>query len=53
MENKGTILVTGATGFIASHVINQLLQRGYKVVGTVRNLANKDKYAFLFDLPNA
>ena len=41
MENKGTVLVTGATGYIASHVIHQLLQRGYQVVGTVRNLANK------------
>lgn len=53
MEDKGTVLVTGATGYIASHVINELLQRGYKVVGTVRNLANKDKYTFLFDIPNA
>ncbi|KAL7896046.1 hypothetical protein HDV63DRAFT_89281 [Trichoderma sp. SZMC 28014] len=32
------ILVTGVTGHIASHVTSQLLQRGYKVRGTVRDL---------------
>ncbi|KAF4495700.1 Aldehyde reductase 2 [Fusarium agapanthi] len=31
------VLVTGATGFVASHVSRQLLQRGYKVRGTVRD----------------
>lgn len=31
------VLVTGATGFVASHVTRQLLQRGYKVRGTVRD----------------
>ncbi|KAJ4004010.1 hypothetical protein NW766_011866 [Fusarium irregulare] len=31
------VLVTGATGFVASHVTGQLLQRGYKVRGTVRD----------------
>ncbi|PYI23170.1 putative aldehyde reductase [Aspergillus violaceofuscus CBS 115571] len=30
------ILVTGANGYIASHTIDILLQRGYKVRGTVR-----------------
>ncbi|KAK1055258.1 hypothetical protein LTR74_015797 [Friedmanniomyces endolithicus] len=35
---KGSIvLVTGANGYIASHVINQLLHAGYKVRGTVRS----------------
>ena len=37
-----TILVSGASGYIASHVIKLLLERGYKVIGTVRNLANKE-----------
>lgn len=32
------ILVTGATGFVASHTVAQLLHRGYKVRGTVRDL---------------
>jgi len=35
---KKPIVVTGANGFIASHVIEQLLQSGYKVIGTVRSL---------------
>ena len=30
------ILVTGANGYIASHIINLLLASGYKVKGTVR-----------------
>ena len=34
--NSSTVLVTGATGFIASHIILQLLQQGYSVIGTVR-----------------
>jgi nucleoside-diphosphate-sugar epimerase len=31
------VLVTGATGFIASEVIKQLLQRGFRVRGSVRD----------------
>ena len=48
-----TILVSGASGYIASHVIKQLLKRGYKVVGTVRSLANKEKYQFLYEFDHA
>lgn len=36
---KGSlVLVTGVNGFIAAHVAQQFLQRGYKVRGTVRSL---------------
>jgi len=31
------VLVTGANGFVALHVITQLLEKGYKVRGTVRS----------------
>jgi nucleoside-diphosphate-sugar epimerase len=34
-----TVLVTGANGFIASHVVSQLLEAGYKVIGSVRSQA--------------
>ena len=34
------VLVTGATGFIASHIIYQLLENNYLVRGTVRSLKN-------------
>ncbi len=45
-----TVLVTGASGFIASHVIKYLLERNYKIVGTVRDLRAKEKYEHLFNL---
>lgn len=47
------VLVTGASGFIAGHCIEQLLARGYRVRGTVRSLASADKVAHLRALPGA
>jgi nucleoside-diphosphate-sugar epimerase len=44
---KSTILLTGASGFVAAHLGQQLLQRGFKVRGTVRSAA---KGQFLVDL---
>jgi dihydroflavonol-4-reductase len=35
------VLVTGGTGYIASYCIKELLQRGYRVRTTVRDLASK------------
>jgi dihydroflavonol-4-reductase len=46
------ILVTGATGFVASHIVQQLLAAGYRVRGTVRNTASKSN-AHLVRLPGA
>jgi len=43
MENKETVLVTGGTGFVGMQIILQLLQKGYYVRTTVRNLKSKDK----------
>jgi nucleoside-diphosphate-sugar epimerase len=33
------VLVTGASGFLASHIILQFLQRGFRVRGSVRDIA--------------
>ncbi|CAK4151315.1 unnamed protein product [Aphanomyces euteiches] len=49
-----TVLVTGATGFIASHTIQQLLAKtDYVVRGTVRSLKKPDRFAHLTSLPHA
>ena len=37
MKEKATILVTGASGMIGSHVVHGLLEAGYAVVGIDRN----------------
>ncbi|EXJ81899.1 dihydroflavonol-4-reductase [Capronia coronata CBS 617.96] len=34
---KGTVLVTGASGFLATHVVKNFLDHGYHVRGTVRS----------------
>lgn len=39
IEKGSLVLVTGANGYIASHIVDQLLQLGYKVRGTVRTEA--------------
>jgi len=45
--NKGDlVLVTGATGFIGAHVVEELVAAGYKVRGTSRS---KDKAQFLLN----
>ncbi len=37
IETGSKILVTGVNGLVASHVADQALKAGYKVVGTVRD----------------
>ncbi|MEZ4251174.1 MAG: NAD-dependent epimerase/dehydratase family protein [Polyangiales bacterium] len=46
-------VVTGASGFIASHVVRELLQAGHRVRGTVRSLKRSESYAHLRALPGA
>lgn len=36
-KTRNTVLVTGASGFVAAHVLIEFLDHGYNVVGTVRN----------------
>ena len=40
---EDTVLVTGASGYLACHVIQQLQCEGYRVRGTVRSLKNDKK----------
>ena len=44
---QAPILVTGATGYIASWVIAKLLEQGHLVHATVRDLAQKNRYEHL------
>mgnify|MGYP003299065533 FL=1 len=39
MNLSETVLVTGASGFIATHCILKLASEGYKIRGTVRDLS--------------
>jgi len=43
MDNKGKVLLTGVNGFLGSHAAIQLLERGYEVIGTLRQLKNADE----------
>jgi len=43
------VLVTGASGYIASHCIKVLLEKGFKVKGSVRDLKKVDMYKKSFD----
>ncbi|KAI9180555.1 hypothetical protein LWI28_006018 [Acer negundo] len=53
-EDKGTVCVTGGTGFIASWLIMRLLEHGYYVRTTVRsNLEKKRDLSFLTHLQGA
>jgi UDP-glucose 4-epimerase len=46
MNKKGRVLVTGATGFIGSHTIVELVEAGYDVVG-VDNFSNSTRDVLL------
>lgn len=53
LRNDRLVLVTGATGFVAGHVIKVLLEAKYHVRGTVRKVADTKKYEHLQNLPGA
>jgi len=48
-----TVCVTGANGFVASHLVKLLLQKGYKVHGTVRDPSKSSSVNHLTSLENA
>jgi nucleoside-diphosphate-sugar epimerase len=43
-----TVLLTGSTGFVGAHILDELIGKGYSVVATVRSIAKakefQDKY---------
>jgi nucleoside-diphosphate-sugar epimerase len=45
ITDQDLILVTGASGYIATHIVKQLLENGYRVRGTVRSLKDEKKVA--------
>lgn len=62
LVTEAPVLVTGARGFVAGHIILQLLARGYKVRATLRGITNKhgkevfpeeSTYKYLKEFPNA
>ena len=48
---KEKVLVTGVSGFLAGHVALELLNRGYSVRGSLRNLARADSVSAMLDKP--
>ncbi|CAE8721458.1 unnamed protein product [Polarella glacialis] len=53
MDNPAAVCVTGASGFIASHIVRVGLERGYRVHGTVRDAKSAESTAHLRSLPGA
>lgn len=47
-----TVLVSGASGFVALHTLGELLSNGYKVIGTVRSQSKIDKLTEQFKSVN-
>lgn len=43
MTDTKTVLVTGASGFIAKHIVLELLNAGYGVIGSLRTAARGDE----------
>lgn len=43
LPQGSTVLITGSNGFLGAHIMDQFLQRGYKVRGTVRDV-NKESW---------
>ncbi|KAL2536413.1 NAD(P)-binding Rossmann-fold superfamily protein [Forsythia ovata] len=53
MEKNVKVCVTGASGYLGSFLVKELLQRGYTVHATLRNLGEPSKVGLLKDLPHA
>lgn len=50
MITSRPILITGINGYVASTIAVDLLKKGYKIRGTVRNITKVDKFDHLYQL---
>ncbi|XWS46195.1 hypothetical protein CRYUN_Cryun14cG0043900 [Craigia yunnanensis] len=53
MEKESKVCVTGAASFLGSWLVKKLLEKGYVVHATIRNLGDPNKVSLLKSLPNA
>jgi len=50
IDNTAPVLVTGASGYIASWIVRFLLEGGYAVHGTVRDMRQGQKFGHLYEI---
>lgn len=49
--SAGSVLVTGASGYIGRHVVKEFLKRGYRVIASDLDFSGVDKAAEYSDIP--
>lgn len=47
-----TVLVCGCTGYMTSHLVKQLLEKGYRVIGSVRSINKGEAFSKRFNCTN-